>query len=409
MFITREQLSRMRAVVLVLLLTPGTRADDWDKTTVVKFSIPVNVSGLRLSAGSYTFKVFDSPSDRTLIEIFKEGTNELLGSVRAIHAQRYEAAPRTLLVLGEAPTGRAVPLLKWFYPGDKSGYEFINRETRDLPQTPNPRTLAARTFSPGVYSSEPRRTEKWAVIVGVGEFADSRLRLKFASSDARALEKVLADPEIGRFRDDTYHIKTLTDTQATAANVRRTLDELATRVGPNDLVMLFVSSHGFVLRQSTMQARLFLAMHDMDVGHPDEAAISVDELASFSSRLRGAKMLVVLDVCMSGLRDNAKDLKLVFSLRSPILPVLGPRHVLLASCRPTESSYESSGLRSGFFTYFFMRALVSSRGLAPLTQIFEYLEHSVPVAVQKERGEQQHPIMLPPYPIPDIVIGSVQR
>jgi hypothetical protein len=46
------------------------RADTWDKKTVVTFNQAVEVPGKVLPAGTYTFQLLDSPSDRHIVQIF---------------------------------------------------------------------------------------------------------------------------------------------------------------------------------------------------------------------------------------------------------------------------------------------------------------------------------------------------
>jgi len=55
-------------VALLALLgsvsAPGARADEWNKKTVMTFNQPVEIPGQILPAGTYTFKLLNSPSDR---------------------------------------------------------------------------------------------------------------------------------------------------------------------------------------------------------------------------------------------------------------------------------------------------------------------------------------------------------
>src|SRR5579864_5879696 len=52
-------------------LLPSARADEWNKKTVVTFSQAVEVPGKVLPAGTYTFQLMDSPSDRHIVQIFR--------------------------------------------------------------------------------------------------------------------------------------------------------------------------------------------------------------------------------------------------------------------------------------------------------------------------------------------------
>ena len=51
-------------------LVPGAHADEWNKKTVLTFSQPMEIPGQILPAGTYTFVLLDSPSDRHIVQIF---------------------------------------------------------------------------------------------------------------------------------------------------------------------------------------------------------------------------------------------------------------------------------------------------------------------------------------------------
>src|SRR3954470_1612004 len=56
-------------VLLLMSYVPLSRADEWDKTTKVTFSEPVQVPGKVLPAGTYVFRLHDSTSNRHIVQI----------------------------------------------------------------------------------------------------------------------------------------------------------------------------------------------------------------------------------------------------------------------------------------------------------------------------------------------------
>src|SRR5947209_20599606 len=61
------------------LLLPAA-ADEWNNRTTITFSAPVEVPGVGvhlLPAGTYLFKLMDSPSDRNIVQIFNEDGTHL--------------------------------------------------------------------------------------------------------------------------------------------------------------------------------------------------------------------------------------------------------------------------------------------------------------------------------------------
>jgi hypothetical protein len=98
--------------------------------TVVTFSQPVEVPGKVLPAGSYTFELHSSPSNRHLIEIYDQAGKVLLTTVMAIPDYRGEATEETVIKFKEVATGQPQAIRAWFYPGQTVGHELIYSKSR---------------------------------------------------------------------------------------------------------------------------------------------------------------------------------------------------------------------------------------------------------------------------------------
>jgi len=121
---------RTLTVLFGLALLPATyfplaHADAWDKTTKITFSEPVEVPGTILPAGTYTFKLLDSASNRHIVQIFNEDRSSLITTIMAIPNERLEPAGKTILTYDERPRDQPMALAAWFYPGDTFGQEFV--------------------------------------------------------------------------------------------------------------------------------------------------------------------------------------------------------------------------------------------------------------------------------------------
>jgi hypothetical protein len=110
--------------VLLGSYAPLSRADEWDKTTKVKFNEPVQVPGTVLPAGTYVFRLMESSSNRHVVQIFNEDHTKLITTILAIPNQRLEPSGKTVLTYDERPADQPVALAAWFYPGDNFGQEF---------------------------------------------------------------------------------------------------------------------------------------------------------------------------------------------------------------------------------------------------------------------------------------------
>jgi hypothetical protein len=111
--------------LLGVTLLPGAQADTWDKKTVVTFSQSVEVPGKILPAGTYTFKLLDSPSDRHIVQIFDADGTHLITTILAINNYRLQPTGDTVMMFSERPADSPDALRAWFYPGDNFGQEFV--------------------------------------------------------------------------------------------------------------------------------------------------------------------------------------------------------------------------------------------------------------------------------------------
>ncbi len=114
--------------VLCLIAAPKAKADDWNRKTIITFSGPVEVPGVGaqvLPAGTYVFKIFDSNSDRHIVQIFNADETHVFTTILAIANYRLKATDKTVITFRERPAGEPEALRAWFYPGREWGEEFV--------------------------------------------------------------------------------------------------------------------------------------------------------------------------------------------------------------------------------------------------------------------------------------------
>lgn len=113
-------------------LAPGARADEWNKKTVMTFSQAVEIPGKILPAGTYTFVLLDSPSDRHIVQIFDADGSHLITTVLAINNYRLKPTGDTVVKFAERSGDSPEALKGWFYPGDNFGQEFVYPKQRAI-------------------------------------------------------------------------------------------------------------------------------------------------------------------------------------------------------------------------------------------------------------------------------------
>jgi hypothetical protein len=164
-------------MVLCLLVAPATKADEVNRKTVVKFSGPVEVPGVGaqiLPAGTYIFKVLDSPSDRHIVQILSEDGNHVFTTILAIPNFRLKATDKTVITFSERPAGEPEALKAWFYPGREWGDQFVYEKTKAIQLATETHEVVLAT--PAVLESTPVEDLRTVPIVAVnpsGETVDT--------------------------------------------------------------------------------------------------------------------------------------------------------------------------------------------------------------------------------------------
>ncbi len=122
-------------IALCAFVVPTATADDWNRETVITFSGPVEVPGVGaqiLPAGRYVFKIFDSQSDRHIVQIFNQDKTHVFTTILAIPNYRLKTTDKTVITFRERPAGQPEALRAWFYPGREWGEEFVYAKSRAI-------------------------------------------------------------------------------------------------------------------------------------------------------------------------------------------------------------------------------------------------------------------------------------
>lgn len=111
------------ALAAGFFMTPA-RADEWNKMTILTVNQPIQITDTVLEPGQYVLKLYDSPSNRHVVEIFNRDQTHIINTVIAIPTERLQPTGRTQFTFWETPPGSYRALRMWYYPGDNYGQEF---------------------------------------------------------------------------------------------------------------------------------------------------------------------------------------------------------------------------------------------------------------------------------------------
>ena len=115
------------AAALAALIAPAVKGQTWNakKVTYLTFSGPVQVPGASLPAGTYMFRLADPMSHRQVIQIRDKEGSQIFTTLWSIPNQIAEPKDDPFVMFLETPAGQPAAVKAWFYPGERTGYEFV--------------------------------------------------------------------------------------------------------------------------------------------------------------------------------------------------------------------------------------------------------------------------------------------
>lgn len=254
---------------------------------------------------------------------------------------------------------------------------------------------------------------KWALVIGINTFEDPAVpKLHFASKDAKDFAQYLRDPKGGRFPES--NVTVLTDEAAKLQTIREGIGLLRVKAQPDDLVVIYISSHGSP-RSIDPNGVSYIIAADTHTDTPERLYASslqmIDLVQQINREIRARRVVLLLDTCYSGDAqgkdvDEASGSKGITRVWSAEPPAQAPssqgysealdnlhfgygRAVITAS-RANQQSWESETYRNGYFTHFLLAALTVENS-APLEHVFRSLKEEVSTSVKAEKKADQTP------------------
>jgi hypothetical protein len=113
------------AMLAVLTLSVAAQDFNTNERTFLTFSNAVELPGVTLQPGTYLFRLADSPSNRHIVQVFSQDEKKVHATILAVPAERLEVSGETVVTFRESAEGATPAVQYWYYPGDKTGHEFV--------------------------------------------------------------------------------------------------------------------------------------------------------------------------------------------------------------------------------------------------------------------------------------------
>lgn len=218
----------------------------------------------------------------------------------------------------------------------------------------------------------PSLEHRWAVVVGISDYAGTANDIQYADDDAIDVLNILTTV-YGYKRD---HIELLISDyireNATRADIISAIDWLRSREAAGDEVVFFYSGHGARGKANDGDDELI-----------DEAIVPYEctasnliwdgQLKSMFSSFDTTRIVFIFDSCYAG---GMTDLK-------------ASGRILCMACEEKRLSYETGDLQNGVFTYYFAEKGIlqgsadttPKNGVITVEEAFDYARANVPTVV----------------------------
>jgi hypothetical protein len=240
-----------------------------------------------------------------------------------------------------------------------------------------------------------------ALLIGVGTYQHTpRMNVPITADDARAVAQVLRDPRFCGY--PASQVALVHDEQATSAAILAALDQLASRTGLDDTVVLFYCGHG----DFGDDGDYYLTSHETRVADGKVVAgtgLSQKILLEKLRAIRARRMLLIFNACHSGAvaptlggaDEPAPPGQNPPDETAAALLATGAGRIIMTACRAAQLSYVGTG-KLTLFTQALVGGLLGQglqgrNGYISAFDLYTHIFDTVGQQVSQQFGARQEP------------------
>lgn len=263
--------------------------------------------------------------------------------------------------------------------------------------------------------------EFYAIVLGVSDYAEPSLHLRYAAKDATDFADALALGAKKLYGPERVHITLLTsdakDTSGTPtrANIVAAFERVRKQAKTTDVLVVYGAGHGVALRQPERRDDLYCYLtQDAHTNIPQDlqnkalrqvCAITSEDLVTWlnpATGIKANKKVILLDTCAAGaaqqvLTAAVRELTPEEVARARAIDQLKERtafHILMG-CAADRVSYEAGEYGQGLLTYALLEGMKNTDRFIEVPGIFTYVEKRVPELAMGIGGIQKPQVASP--------------
>jgi hypothetical protein len=264
-------------------------------------------------------------------------------------------------------------------------------------------TLTAPTPPPSApLPASFARRRAYAVVVGISHYLHAGkiglTTLPFADDDAVAFYETLL--ALG-WDDD--HIRCLVNEQATRREIMVSLESWLTKAGPDDMILLYWSGHGFPDPENP--EKVYFACYDTDPTIPP-TGYRMDKVREVLSERNAKHVVIIADTCHAGklITRGSKGISVTPYVEQLKRERKVPKGwIFMVGADTDRQAIEHSSWSNGAFTHCLLAALTGEAdgyesvgpadGVITMGELRAYLESTMPDETQRVLGVAKRPLI----------------
>jgi hypothetical protein len=133
--------------VAAVLISAVAHAQPSDKRTFFTFSRPITLPGLTLPPGKYIFRLADDQTSRKVIQVVSSDGTKPYAMLLTVANERRDLPKDAEVSFLETAARTPSAVRAWWYPGERTGYEFIypRAQARQLAQSTGSSVLTTKS------------------------------------------------------------------------------------------------------------------------------------------------------------------------------------------------------------------------------------------------------------------------